>query len=253
MSLISDLTGIADAIREKTGKTDKMLLADMRGEIAGISGGGIGIDCKNVSFVHSYDIDIDETSVFYDYVYFDNEPNSGIKTDIRPTFNTRIEVDFLAISTEVTETVFGASTSVAVGSNNSARNNFYFGSGNNSSNPSMWCTSVNGDIIEFECSFNSKHTFVWNDQNHEHVLDGTVIGKSTATDINAPADLWIGQYSWSGSADCPLYGNIYSIKVIDNETNEILNNLRPIVNGFYDEISQKKYTNFYVVGRNEEV
>lgn len=40
MSLISDLTGIADAIREKTGKTDKMLLADMPGEIAGISGGG---------------------------------------------------------------------------------------------------------------------------------------------------------------------------------------------------------------------
>ena len=40
MSIMSDLQAIADAIRNKTGKTDSMTLSEMAGEIAQISGGG---------------------------------------------------------------------------------------------------------------------------------------------------------------------------------------------------------------------
>lgn len=40
MALINKLTSIADAIREKTGKTDAMSLDEMVTEIGGISGGG---------------------------------------------------------------------------------------------------------------------------------------------------------------------------------------------------------------------
>lgn len=41
MSIMSDLQAIADAIRNKTGKTDSMTLSEMAGEIAQISGGGV--------------------------------------------------------------------------------------------------------------------------------------------------------------------------------------------------------------------
>lgn len=40
MSILDDLQSVADAIRSKTGKTDKMMLAEMPSEIEGISGGG---------------------------------------------------------------------------------------------------------------------------------------------------------------------------------------------------------------------
>lgn len=40
MSILDDLQSVADAIRSKTGKTDKMMLAEMPGEIEGITGGG---------------------------------------------------------------------------------------------------------------------------------------------------------------------------------------------------------------------
>lgn len=40
MSILDDLQSVADAIRSKTGKTDKMMLAEMPGEIENISGSG---------------------------------------------------------------------------------------------------------------------------------------------------------------------------------------------------------------------
>jgi len=40
VSILDDLQSVADAIRSKTGKTDKMMLAEMPGEIENISGSG---------------------------------------------------------------------------------------------------------------------------------------------------------------------------------------------------------------------
>ena len=40
MSILDALRSVADAIRSKTGKTDKMMLAEMPGEIENISGSG---------------------------------------------------------------------------------------------------------------------------------------------------------------------------------------------------------------------
>lgn len=40
MSILDDLRSVADAIRSKTGKTDKMMLTEMPGEIENISGSG---------------------------------------------------------------------------------------------------------------------------------------------------------------------------------------------------------------------
>lgn len=40
MSIMNDLQAVADAIRNKTGKTDQMILADMPDEIGNISGSG---------------------------------------------------------------------------------------------------------------------------------------------------------------------------------------------------------------------
>ena len=40
MSIMNDLQAVADAIRNKTGKTDQMMLADMPDEIGNISGSG---------------------------------------------------------------------------------------------------------------------------------------------------------------------------------------------------------------------
>ena len=40
MSILDDLQSVADAIRSKTGKTDKMMLAVMPGVIENISGSG---------------------------------------------------------------------------------------------------------------------------------------------------------------------------------------------------------------------
>ena len=36
MSILDDLRSVADAIRSKTGKTDKMMLAEMPGEMKGL-------------------------------------------------------------------------------------------------------------------------------------------------------------------------------------------------------------------------
>ena len=40
MSIMNDLQAVADAIRNKTGKTDQMMLSDMPEEIENISGSG---------------------------------------------------------------------------------------------------------------------------------------------------------------------------------------------------------------------
>ena len=40
MSILDDLQSVADAIRSKTGKTDRMMLAEMPDEIGNISGSG---------------------------------------------------------------------------------------------------------------------------------------------------------------------------------------------------------------------
>lgn len=101
MALTDKLTAIADAIRTKTGSTEKLTLAQMPTEIAGIQagGGGVSIEGANV-----YEITIGANSItnaFDGYAYIEGlvKKDALVMLNSIPTINNQLVTFFVNKST----------------------------------------------------------------------------------------------------------------------------------------------------------
>lgn len=218
-----DIQSIANAIREKTGKEDTMKVSEMADEISNISGGGIAEKCDYIMFMPNY--------------------NTYIRTDIAITATMRIEVDFQ-------EVAGGGSYGAIWGLLNSDSKG-----GNLARDSRKWYTATNNDEMSFGNVDLNRHNFIWHNKNNEYIMDGVVVGKSASIIPYLQSDL-LTLGGRSGIYSYGFCGKIFSLKVINNNTDEVLHNLIPYrfksgLGFLYDDITGKVYFTSYTIGGNE--
>ena len=164
--------------------------------------------------------------------YIQVSSGSYIATNIIPT-NHKIIADFKLNSTDDNITLFG--TAAEEGGNyfhlTSYQGKWYWG---------LNGTEENGGTID-----TNRHTVTFNSF-ERIVIDNVPLGSTAGTTSDSPIDIFRrelnGGYIYS---DC----NLYSMVIIDNETNQVELNLIPVKRnsdnevGLYDTISNTFYTN----------